>query len=327
MRIVALGGTGFLSSAVVEAAREVGHDVVVVSRGQHGAPPREDVTWVRADRADSDALAAALAGIEANAVIDSCGYSVGGARAAASALAGVPRYAYVSSISAYRDWPPGPIQDEDAPLFTPEDNLEDYGPMKAASERVLGGAVHAHGGNFLAVRAGLLIGPRDRARRLTRWLDRIASHDAVAVPAELDQPIALVDVRDLAAWMVSAVERGLDGPFNATGPHGMTTLGGLLETCREVVTAAGGRAAVLVPVPEAELLAAEVTPWVDLPFWLPREVAGTAWQVGTDRVHAEGLVHRPLAESLADTWAWMRETGLGEDPSEADPVLMRLGRA
>lgn len=145
MRIVALGGTGFLSSAVVEAAREVGHDVVVVSRGQHGAPPREDVTWVRADRADSDALAAALAGIEADAVIDSCGYSVGGARAAASALAGVPRYAYVSSISAYRDWPPGPIQDEDAPLFTPEDNLEDCGPMKAASERVLGGAVHAHG--------------------------------------------------------------------------------------------------------------------------------------------------------------------------------------
>jgi len=327
MRIVALGGTGFLSSAVVEAAREAGHEVVLVSRGRHGEPPRDDLAWVRADREDAEDFVEALAGVEADAVIDSCGYSVGGALAAARAFAGVPAYAYVSSISAYSGWPPGPVPDEDAPVFTPEDDLEEYGPMKAQSERVIGAAVREADGSFLAVRAGLLIGPRDRARRLTRWLHRIATFDRVAVPEQLEQPIALVDVRDLAAWMVRSVERSLDGPFNATGPVGMTTFGGLLELCREVVEAEGGRVATLVPVPEDELLAAEVSPWVDLPFWLPSEVASAAWQVGTARVHAEGLTHRPLAESLADTWAWMQASGFGEDPADADPVLTKLGRA
>lgn len=325
MRVVALGGTGFLSSAVVEAARAAGHDVVVVSRGEHGAPP-DGVTWLRADRDDADALGAAVAGVRPDAVIDSCGYTVAGAHAAARAFAGVGGYAYVSSISAYRNWPPGPVRSEDDELFRPDDDLEEYGPMKAESERVLAAAVRGAGGSFVAARAGLIIGPRDRARRLTRWLYRIAAHERVAVPADLDQPIALIDARDLAAWLVLAVERGLDGPFNATGPYGMTTLGGLLELCRQTVRDGGGRVAELVPVPEEELVAAAIQPWVDLPYWLPREVAGAAWQVDTARVHAEGLTHRPLAESLTDTWAWMQETGFGDEATDADPVLERIGR-
>jgi len=313
MRIVALGGTGFLSSAVVEAARAAGHDVVVVSRGERGAPP-DDVTWVRADRDDPAALAEATAHLRPDAVIDSCGYTVAGAHAAARAFAGVASYVYVSSISAYRGWPPGPVRSEDDPLFTAEDDLEDYGPMKAESERVLSAAVRGAGGAFVAARAGLIVGPRDRARRLTSWLARIARDERVAVPDALDQPVAFVDARDLAAWLVLAAEQRLDGPFNATGPAGMSTLGGLLALCQAVVSDGEGRAAELVPVPEDALLAAEVSPWVDLPFWLPRDVARTAWQVDTTRAHAAGLTHRPLAESVADTWAWLRTADLEHPP-------------
>lgn len=326
MKIVALGGTGFLSSAVVDAARAAGHDVVVVSRGDSGTPP-EGVAWLRADRDDAGALGAAVADVHPDAVIDSCGYTVTGALAAARSFAGVGSYAYVSSISAYRDWPPGPVRSEEDPVFSAEDDLEEYGPMKAESERVIGAAVRDAGGRFVAARAGLIIGPRDRARRLPRWFHRIASHERVAVPSELDQPIALIDARDLATWLVLAVEQGLDGPFNATGPVGMTTLGGLLELCRTVVSEGGGRAAELVPVPEEELMAAEVQPWVDLPYWMPREISATAWQVGTDRVHAAGLTHRPLAESLADTWEWMRASGFEDEAGDVDPVLARVGRS
>jgi len=310
VKVVALGGTGFLSSAVVERALEAGHDVTVVSRGMHGEPP-DGVTWVRADRDDADALAGAVAGLRPDAVIDSCGYTVAGAHATARAFAGVPRYAYVSSISAYRSWPPGPVRSEDDDVFSPEDDLDDYGPMKAESERVLAAAFP---GGFVAARAGLIVGPRDVARRLTSWLHRIATQERVAVPETLDQEISVVDARDLAAWLVLAVERGLTGPFNATGPQGMTTLGGLLELCRDTVRAAGGVPAELVPVPESELLAAEVQPWVDLPFWLPADIAPTAWQVDVTRAHEAGLTHRPLAESVADTWAWLRGSDLEHPP-------------
>ena len=132
MRIVALGGTGFLSSAVVAQARAAGHDVVVVSRGERGVPPN-GVTWVRADRDDAEALVAAVAGLGPDAVIDSCGYTVAGAHAAARAFAGGERYVYVSSISAYRNWPPGPVRSEGDDVFSSDDDLEDYGPMKAES--------------------------------------------------------------------------------------------------------------------------------------------------------------------------------------------------
>jgi nucleoside-diphosphate-sugar epimerase len=118
----------------------------------------------------------------------------------------------------------------------------------------------------------------------------------------MDQPIALVDARDLAGWLVEAVERGLSGAVNATGPNGMTTFGGLLEVCRDVT---GGDAEWL-PVQEAELLAADVQPWQHLPMWLPSEEAPTAWDVDTTRARELGLPSRPVRDSVADTWAWQR---------------------
>ena len=122
-------------------------------------------------------------------------------------------------------------------------------------------------------------------------------------PAQgLDQPIALVDARDLAGWLVAAAERGLSGAVNATGPAGMTTLGGLLDTCREVT----GSDAEWVPVTDAVLLAAGVQEWVHLPMWLQAGVARTAWDVDTARARELGLPSRPVRESVADTWTWMQ---------------------
>jgi hypothetical protein len=97
-------------------------------------------------------------------------------------------------------------------------------------------------------------------------------------------------------------ERGVGGAVNATGPAGMTTLGGLLDTVRRVT----GSDAEWVPVPDADLLAAGVEPWAHLPLWLPAETARTAWDVDTTRARELGLPSRPVRDSVADTWAWMR---------------------
>jgi nucleoside-diphosphate-sugar epimerase len=138
--------------------------------------------------------------------------------------------------------------------------------------------------------------------RLPWWIGRIARGGRVVVPDALDQPIALVDVRDLAGWLVRAAEDGVCGAVNATGPAGTTTFGGLLDVCREVT----GSDAEWVPVPEADLLAAGVQEWVHLPLWLRREQARTAWDVDTTRARDLGLGTRPLRDTVAATWAWMQ---------------------
>ena len=213
-------------------------------------------------------------------------------------LSGVRGYAFVSSLNAYSTWPPGPVgPEDDEPVWTTED--DDYGPIKADAERLLGAAL---GDRFLTARAGLIIGPHDPIHRLGWWLERIARGGRVVVPDALAQPMAAVDARDLAAWLVGMAEQGQGGAVNATGPAGMTTLGELLDLCREVT----GSDAEWVPVGEEELLAAGVEPWLHLPFWLPAETARTAWDVDTTRARELGLPSRPLAESIADTWAWQR---------------------
>ena len=303
MRLLVLGGTHFLGRHVVTAALDRGHEVATFTRGVSGEPPA-GVRALHGDRDDPAALPAALDGELPDLVVDTSCQTRAAARNAAAVLGGVRGYAFVSSLNAYANWP-GPMGPEDAePTWETDD--DEYGPVKAFAEREIGAAV---GEGFLTARAGLIAGPDDRVHRLGWWLQRTARGGRVVVPAEgLAQPIALVDVRDLAGWLVEMAERGVSGAVNATGPVGMTTLGGLLDLCRDVT----GGDAEWVPVPEADLLAAGVEPWLHLPLWLPAELARTAWDVDTSRARQLGLPGRPLAGTVADTWAWLQ--GVDELP-------------
>jgi nucleoside-diphosphate-sugar epimerase len=307
MRLLVLGGTHFLGRHVVTAALERGHEIATFTRGVSGAPP-EGARALHGDRDDPAALSKALDGWAPELVVDTSCQTRAAAENAAAVLGDVRGYAFVSSLNAYRNWPPGPLgPEDDEPTWDTED--DDYGPNKAYAERVIGAAV---GEGFLTARAGLIIGPHDPIYRLGWWLDRISRGGRVVVPAEgLGQKISVIDARDLADWLVASAERGTSGAVNATGPAGMTTLGGLLEVCREVT----GSVAEWVPVPEADLLAAGVQEWVHLPLWLERDVARTAWDVDTTRARRLGLGTRPLRETVADTWAWMQTSARPAPPA------------
>jgi nucleoside-diphosphate-sugar epimerase len=306
MRLLVLGGTHFLGRHVVDAALDRGHEVATFTRGVSGRPP-EGVRALHGDRDDPQALPAALDGWVPEIVVDTSGQTRAAARNAAAALAGVRGYAFVSSLNAYANWPPGPVgPEDDEPTWQSDD--DDYGPNKAYSERILGAAI---GQGFLTARAGLIVGPYDPLYRLGWWLDRIAAGGRIVVPAEgFDQPMAFVDARDLAGWLVDMAAQGQTGAVTTTGPAGMTTFRGLLELCREIT----GGAAEWIPVPEADLLAAGVEPWQQLPFWLPAGLGGTEWDVDTTRARELGLPSRPLRESVADTWEWQRTHDRPEVP-------------
>src|SRR5919107_2068437 len=139
MRLLVLGGTSFLGRHVATAALDRGHEVATFTRGVSGAPPA-GARALHGDRDDPAALPAALDGWAPDLVVDTSCQTRAAARHAAAVLGGVRGYAFVSSLNAYANLPPGPIGPEDGePTWQTDD--DEYGPVKAFAEREIGAAV------------------------------------------------------------------------------------------------------------------------------------------------------------------------------------------
>jgi nucleoside-diphosphate-sugar epimerase len=317
MRVLVLGGTVFLGRHVASEALARGHALTLFTRGVHGAGLFPEARHLHGDRSGD---LTALEDGEWDVVVDTSGYRAADVAASAELLADrCGHYVFVSSINAYPAWPAEPV-DEDSPVWQSAD--DDYGPQKAASERA---AEAAMPGRVAAVRAGLIVGPHDGVFRLPWWVRRISLGGDVPAPAEPSRTVQIVDARDLAAWMLDLGERGVAGTFNGTGPIGQATMGELLGAAVEA-TGSGAR---LRWVAEADLRAAGVEPWTELPLWAPEDEMAGAWRVGTERAAASGLRCRPVAESVADVRAWLRDGGeaeLSDWGSHARPAPMSAER-
>lgn len=325
MRLLVMGGTVFLGRHIVAEAAKRGHELTLFNRGASNPEPVAGVEQIHGDREHDLGL---LAGRRWDAVIDTSGYLPRIVGASAELLAGaVDRYVFVSSISAYGTFPRAGL-DEDAPLAPPappgaEDVLRYYSEFKAACEGEVEGALP---GRTLVVRPGLIVGPYDPTDRFTYWVRRLAEGGRVLAPDAPDQPVQLIDARDLAQWIVRMVEAGAAGVYNATGPAQPLTFGSMLERIR---TATGDRAE-LVRIEEDRLAEAGVKPWDDLPLWLdlPREPDFRGFlAVDIGRALAAGLSFRPLEETLADTLAWARERSRAPAPGGDVPLPPPAGLA
>jgi nucleoside-diphosphate-sugar epimerase len=305
MRLLVLGGTAWLGGAVAAEAIGRGAEVVCLARGSSGPVPA-GARLVVADRDDPSALDA-VRQERWNAVVD-VSRQPGQVRNAVEALELVAdRFLFVSTGNVYADQRTL-RQDEDSPLLDPLESavmasMEEYGSAKVACEQ----AVRAGFGDDRSViaRAGLIGGPGDGSGRSGYWPWRFAhpSNDErrVLVPDALDRPAAVLDVRDLAAWLVRAAERGTAGVFDTVGAA--LPLREHLETARAV---AGGRATI-VPADEQWLAEHGVEEWSgprSLPLWL-RDPDWWGMNARTgERARAAGLVTRPLADTLTDLLAW-----------------------
>jgi 2'-hydroxyisoflavone reductase len=316
MRILVLGGTVFLGRHVAAAALARGHELALFTRGRHGADLFPEAEHLIGDRTGD---LSALEGGDWDAVIDTSGYEAADVARCAQLLADrVGHYVFASSCNVYPAWPEE-IVDEDSPVWLEGD---DYGAQKAASERALEAALP---GRVATVRAGLICGPHDNVFRLPWWVRRIAAGGRVPAPGKPSDWVQLVDARDLASWMLDLGEQRVPGAFNGTAPAKRQTMGDVLDAA----VAATGADAELVWIPDERLVAAEVEPWMELPLWLPAAEFPGTWQVGTERAQAAGLRCRPIAETVADVWSWLRDGGeseLDEWRSEHRPRPMELAR-
>ena len=299
MRILIIGGGVFLGRALLEAALARGHRVGVFNRGRARQDWPAGVDILTGDRRGDLAILAAAG--PWNAVIDTCGYCPADVLPTALALAACPRYLFVSSVSAYASHSE-PGLSEGAVLSSADDLAPDapitgetYGPLKAECERVL---LLNLGARLLVVRPGLIIGPGDPTGRFSYWPWRAAAGGNMLVPAApVGAPLQVIDVRDLAGWMIKLLEQDADGSFNAIGPAGCAaTLGWaeLIGARLRAAQACGHTPAVPIPVSEDLLVREKVEPWTELPLWLPAgdpEFAGFM-SVDLSRAAAHGLNKR-----------------------------------
>jgi len=302
MKLLILGGGVFLGAAVLQAARARGDAVSVFTRGRACSVWPQGVEALYGDR---DGDLSAIDGRRWDAVIDTSGYLPAQLHASTAALRDCDRYLFVSSVSAYASFAHAPVREAD-PLASsthiePGDRSgEAYGAQKAACERVLQTRFDARA---LIVRPGLIVGPGDRTGRFSHWPWRCADGGEMLVP-DVPAPARLqvIDVRDLAAWLLVLLDAQAEGVFNATGPLDATGCDWptLMSTCAAVVEASGRQPAVPVAVSEAFLAEHRVEPWSDLPLWLPSSDAAYAgfMQIDLERARAAGLRTRPLAQTL-----------------------------
>jgi 2'-hydroxyisoflavone reductase len=306
IRLLILGGTGFIGPHQVRYAVERGHDVTIFNRGSN-PDMFPGVTELTGDRAANDYRS--LEGKTWDAVIDnsaSRGDAPEWVRDAATLLRDrVQQYLFISTRSVFRDLSQVPAT-VDAPTFTPETTpnwqpgqTRPYGLAKAEAERE---ALKVFGERATIVRPGLIVGPGDDTDRFTYWPVRIERGGEILAPGNpLEDRIQIIDVRDLCEWCVRLCEDRTYGRFMGVGPLNGRSVSELLYGIAAVTTAPLS----WTWVPLEFLRQHDVQPYSGMPVWMPPTPGREGFaRFDLTREVAAGLTFRPLAETARDTLAF-----------------------
>jgi 2'-hydroxyisoflavone reductase len=308
LRVLILGGTGFIGPHFVHALTEGGHTVTLFNRGKRDPDARQGVEQLLGDRNDN---LKSLEGRDWDVVIDNSGYTPGQVSLSTGLLKKHSKhYIFISSIAVYENFQNPPI-DEDhalAPIGNlRQDKLEgdNYGPLKVLCEDVVQKAYGKHAG---IIRPTYIAGPGDFSDRFTYWPFRVAQGGEMLAPGTPDDPIQYIDVRDLADFVRVCAEKRVAGRYNLCTPPRWATMGKLLDASRRVTGAN-----TTFKWASAEFLmaekAAEPGMWAsqEIPIWAPPSGQSLGHGlVASARAEAKGLEFRALETTIRETLEWQK---------------------
>jgi 2'-hydroxyisoflavone reductase len=331
LRILILGGTGFIGPYQVQYALDRGHGVTLFNRGRTNPNLFPEVEKLVGDR---DGDLSALEGRRWDVVIDNSASDPTRVERSARVLRdAVGLYLFVSTRSVYYDTSRVPMT-SDAELFSPANTPVapgarlPYGLAKALSEaKVRDFFPDRH----LIVRPSLIVGPGDLTDRFTYWPVRIERGGEILAPGDGSDFVQVIDARDLSEWMIRLVERDVTGIYNALGPRTPWSFAEFLHGIKAVTTAD----ARFTWVDTDFLLAHDVQPYREMPVWMPaRDGREGFGRFDISREVALGLTFRPLAVTARDTLDYyhaqpqerQRELRAGITP-EREAEVLRLWHA
>lgn len=306
LKILFLGGTGFLGPHTVRYALDRGHEVTLFNRGRTNTDLFPELETIIGNRdPEIDAGLSGLVDREWDAVIDTSGYVPRITGASAGLLSdSVGQYLFVSTICQYDNWAEGGTNGtEDRPGATLDDpTTEDvrthYCALKAYCERAVEQAMPRR---VTQIRPGLIVGPRDGTDRFTYWPVRIDQGGEVLAPGKPSDLTQYIDVRDLARFMVHCLEQGFTDTYNVV--RNPMPFGDLLSACVSTIESD----AELTWVPADFLAEHDIQAWRDVPAWADSDsaLAGSlTWSA--NKALSAGLTIRPVEETIRDTLAWFR---------------------
>lgn len=298
LRILILGGTGFIGPHMVRRALSRGHDVTLFNRGRTNTDLFPEVTTLVGDR---DGKLDALTDGHWDVVIDNSGYVPRHVRDSAQLLAErASRYLFISTISTYADYSVENISEDFRLAKLPDDHTgedvtgETYGPFKVLCEKAV---QEAFSERATVVRPGYIVGPGDRTDRWTYWPVRMTAGGTMLVPGGEADPVQYIDARDLADFVIQLVEDETPGIYNAVGPDPGHTMSDMMAAINAVIE----KPPELVRV-TAEFMADQSA---SVPIWAP--YAGPTRGIHTvsqTRALAAGLQHRDPQTTVRDTLDW-----------------------
>jgi 2'-hydroxyisoflavone reductase len=302
-KLLILGGTSFVGPALVEAAKKRGYTLTLFNRGKTNPGMFPDIEQLHGDRKTEEGLAA-LKGRKWDAVIDTSGYFPKDVGASAGVLKdNVKQYVFISTISVYQE-SKTPI-DESSPLAELKGPIPDkitggsYGALKVLCEQE---TEKAFPKRSLIIRPGYIVGPGDPTDRFTYWPLRVQRGGEMIAPGAPNDPIQIIDVRDLAEWTIQMIDKGQAGIYNGVGPKDKLGMAEMLASCK----AAAASDARFTWIPD-DFLEKQKVEDNDLPIWIAASStnAGLA-QTSNQRAVAAGLVFRPVVDTARDTIAWWK---------------------
>jgi len=330
LRILILGGTGFIGPHEITYALSRGHKVAMFNRGKTAPDMFPDVERLIGDR---DAQLDSLKGRDWDAVIDNSGFYPRHARLSAELLNGhVGKYMFVSSISAYGDTLTVEDDEFTAPYAVMDDPTDEsespYGPSYGARKALCEQEVtKVFGNDAINIRPGIITGTGDPSERLRHWLVRMYAGNEILVPGQENLPVQYIDAADMSGWMVRLLEAGNgSGPYNAVGAEEPYRARPLLEGLVEALESKSK----LTWIPwewirENTDETPNYGPWYGLgpiPFM----------QANNNRAMTAGLTFRPMSDTAKDMMAnfkpgYVPKWGRGGFDAETEAKLLEKWHA